>query len=158
MLDMSILLGSFGLILGHLVGDYIFQNDWMAKNKTNGPNPGPFFNLWCGAHANKTAIDYWQARSAWYTGNLACTVHCLLYTLAVFLFSYSFLTWWTYPVIFLAHWPVDRWRLAAWWMKNVSGQEKFASKEHPMFPWSIVVVDNIAHLLVLYGCALWGHL
>lgn len=26
---------SFGLILGHLVGDYIVQNDWMAANKTS---------------------------------------------------------------------------------------------------------------------------
>jgi hypothetical protein len=25
----------FGLLIGHLVGDYIFQNDWMAANKVN---------------------------------------------------------------------------------------------------------------------------
>jgi len=45
----------FEMLLGHLVGDYLLQNNWMAlgKSKYNG------------------------------MGWLTCTVHCVLYTLAV---------------------------------------------------------------------------
>ena len=106
----------FALILGHLIGDYIVQNDWMAANKTSRSWP--------------------------------CTVHCLLYTLACAATCFWFLPWWAYPVIFAAHWPVDRFRLAGRWMRNVSGQHAFATG--PMSPWSIVVVDNTLHLTVLF--------
>ncbi len=112
----------FGLLCGHLVGDYIVQNDWMAAGKTQ--------------------------------RSLPCTVHCLLYTLAVWGCSFWWMPLWGLAVCFAVHWPIDRFRLAAWWMRNVSGQAFFASKEHLMFPWSIVVVDNTAHLLTLFGIAL----
>lgn len=46
-------------ILGHFVGDYLFQNQWMATEKSF---PGK-------------------------RGDVACTVHVLLYTLAVALFT-----------------------------------------------------------------------
>jgi hypothetical protein len=29
----------FGLLIGHLLGDFIFQNDWLATNKSN-KHPG----------------------------------------------------------------------------------------------------------------------
>lgn len=32
---------SLAVLLAHLVGDYLLQTDWMAKNKAN-PHPGPF--------------------------------------------------------------------------------------------------------------------
>ncbi len=112
----------FGLLLGHLVGDYILQNDWQAANKTQ---------------------RHWP-----------CLIHCLLYTVSVWAFSFLWLPWWGLAICFLSHYPIDRYRLAAWWMKNISGQTHFASKEHPMFPWSVVMVDNIFHLLTLYLIAL----
>ena len=71
-----------GAILGHFVGDYLFQNQWMAVGKSQ---PGWF-------------------------GHKACTVHVLLYTFAVALF-----TGW-HPLfllaIFVPHWIIDRWSLA----------------------------------------------
>src|SRR5579863_428502 len=77
-------------ILGHFVGDYIFQNQWMAIGKSQ---PGKH-------------------------GHIACTVHVLLYTLAVALF-----TGW-HPLFLLVvavpHWIIDRWSLATYilWLKN----------------------------------------
>jgi hypothetical protein len=110
----------FGLILGHLLGDYIVQNDWMAAGKTQ---------------------RHWP-----------CFVHCLFYTLAVWACCF----WWVHSAwmlaVFAAHYPVDRWRLARWWMVNVSGQEAFATGI--LSPWSIIVVDNTLHLAVLFGVGL----
>lgn len=105
----------FFLLLGHLIGDYVVQNDWMAANKT--------------------------------TRTLPCLVHCLLYTLAVWACSFWWMPWWGLAVCFALHFPVDRWRLAVWWMKNVSGQKAFATG--PLAPWSFIVVDNVGHLIVL---------
>lgn len=134
---------TFGLILGHLVGDYILQNDFLAKNKRLWGTPWP-----TGIINTREAAT---ARSETRRGHLACTVHCLLYTLAVWAFSFTWMPWWGLLLCFGLHWPIDRFGFAAWWMKNVSGQAFFASKDHPMFPWSIVMVDNIFHLLTLYA-------
>jgi hypothetical protein len=152
-------LEGLGLLVGHLIGDYVVQNDWMAGNKTNPYPKGcrPCTNwhdgvggggLTAGTPEERDAWDrQWSAAAA---GELACTVHCLLYTLAVWAFTFWWMPWWGLAACFVVHWPIDRWRLARWWMVNVSGQRFFASPEHPLFPWSIVVVDNTAHLLTLF--------
>ncbi len=147
-----------GLLLGHLIGDYIVQNDWMAKNKTNGhpgAEPGvgylPDGSPIVAKETPSLMLDiqaFRDRRSAWTRGHLACTVHCVLYTLAVFATSFWWMPMWGLAVVFLAHWPVDRFRLAGRWMRNVSGQQDFASG--PLSPWSIIVVDNTLHLIVLF--------
>ena len=73
------------IFLGHMVGDYLLQNSWMAMNK--------------GA------------------SHLKCTVHCLLYTLAVVIFTWPYLhgVGWTL-FIFASHYPIDRWSLADKWL------------------------------------------
>lgn len=50
-----------GMLVGHLVGDYLLQNDWMALNKK-------FKN---------------------FEGRLACGVHCFLWTLSVLAFFFG---------------------------------------------------------------------
>ncbi len=144
----------FGLLVGHLVGDYILQNDWMAKNKVN-PHPGkePFSLLATVPIGPDDQKNWAKAKRDYRIGHLACFSHCLWYTIAVWGFSYWWMPWWGLLACFLVHFPIDRWRLAAMWMRNVSGQAFFASKEHPMFPWSIVVVDNVFHLVTLYVIA-----
>ena len=177
----------FALLLGHLVGDYIVQNDWMAANKTN-PHPGPHPNqgssglggmllyilgakayresvadlsrafVKCGAslpvpesewEAGVRRAEAWEADSRRYLiGHAVCTVHCLCYTLAVWLFTFHWMPWWGLFVCFAVHWPVDRFRLAKYWMERM-GQYSFATG--PLSPWSIIVVDNIFHLSTLYG-------
>jgi hypothetical protein len=148
------------LLLGHLVGDYIVQNDWMAANKVNTwhGEPPDWKRLPDGSvifgNCQETfqELNAWKyARRQWYLGHLACTVHCLLYTLAVAAFTFWWMPWWGYLACFLIHWPIDRFRLAKLWMTKVSLQEKFATG--PLSPWSIILVDNIWHLLTLYGIA-----
>lgn len=127
---------SLGLIVGHMVGDYIVQNDWMAANKGN-PWPG---SVWW---ASDDPIG-----KKWWTGNIACFVHCLCYTLSVWACSFWWMPWWGLLACFAIHFPIDRWRLAGWWMRNVSGQSAFANG--PLSPWSIIIVDNTFHLLTLF--------
>ena len=143
----------FALLLGHLVGDYVVQNDWMAKNKTNPyPETAVTDSGINTPHERLDELDRFKAQLlAWELGHAACTLHCFLYTLAVWAFSFWWMPAWGLAVCFAIHWPIDRFRLAGWWMRNVSGQAYFASDKHPLFPWSVVVVDNIFHLLTLYG-------
>ena len=73
-------------MLGHFVGDYLFQNDWMATNKWK---PG-------------------------WLGHKACTVHVFFYTCCLYLFVgwhplFLFINAAT-------HWVIDRWSLAKYWL------------------------------------------
>lgn len=144
-------MNGFGLLLGHLVGDYILQNDWMASNKTN-PHPGK--NHWpkgppkLGDGTVCEWIDYDCRRERWRTGHVACAVHCTLYTLAVWAFSWQWMPWWGLLACWALHFPVDRFRLASLWMRKVSGQTQFANGA--LAPWSVILVDNVYHLLCLY--------
>lgn len=136
----------FALLLGHLVGDYIVQNDWMAKNKSN-PRPS---DLWmCPLEADRQT--WMKGQIDYKIGHCACLVHCFCYTLAVWAFSFWWMPWWGLLACFAIHFPIDRWRLAAMWMRKVSMQKAFA--DGPLSPWSIIVVDNTFHLLTLFGIA-----
>jgi hypothetical protein len=78
-------------ILGHFVGDYLFQNQWMATGKSQ---PGM-------------------------KGHLACTIHVALYTFAVALFTGwhpLFLL-----IVAVPHWIIDRWSLAKYILKWKNG-------------------------------------
>jgi len=146
----------FFLLLGHLLGDYVVQNDWMAANKT-APLAGKPEHTLCqvpaadvgaataGAEACERA--YRAKVTAEWRGHLACTAHCWAYTAAVWACSFWWMPWWGLVVCFAAHWPMDRFRLAGHWMRTVSGQTAFASG--PLAPWSVIVVDNVLHLLTL---------
>jgi len=73
-------------MLGHFVGDYLFQNQWMATRKSLKGMPG----------------------------HIACTIHILLYIFAVALFvgwHPLFLL-----VVAAPHWIIDRWSLANYWL------------------------------------------
>ncbi len=157
----------FALLLGHLIGDYIWQNDWLAKNKTStAPDPGPMpYPATYVADAECTRrydvsenqawlVEYHKFLAAVWRGHLACTLHCLAYTLAVFVVCTPLvsLPWWFYAATFAIHWPVDRFGLARIWMTRFSGQTSFATGM--LAPWSIIVVDNTFHLLTLYALAL----
>jgi Protein of unknown function (DUF3307) len=105
-------------LIGHLVGDYLLQNDWMALNKKK--------------------------------SSFHCGVHCLIWATSVVLFAgWGWLPW---LVLLAVHFGQDRTNVIGWWMKTV-GQEKFASG--PCSPWSIIVVDNVWHVVQIWAVAKW---
>lgn len=118
------------MMLGHFVGDYLLQNRPMAlKKNANG------------------VIGF-----AW------CTLHCMLYVVAVAVFA-----WRADPLflglVFLSHWPIDRWSLAAKWLKLIRGRDlmaAFASKEKYRdlevgFACLVyAVADNTMHIVLLW--------
>jgi Protein of unknown function (DUF3307) len=77
-----------GIFLGHLLGDYVLQNNWMALAKNR--------------------------------STFRCLVHCLVYTAAV-----GALTSWRpawLAVVFLSHFPIDRWNLGEAWLRLIGGR------------------------------------
>lgn len=126
-------------IVGHLVGDYLLQNDWMALNKKKVSFP--------------------------------CVIHCLLWTAAVCLFS-GWYSWCVITALFITHFIQDRTNIIIWWMKII-GQSRFMKADElqlvintpresivPILsgavlkpglgPWSIIVVDNVFHILTIW--------
>lgn len=99
--------------IGHLVGDFLLQNDWMALNKKK--------------------------------SSLHCHIHCAVYTLTIWLFT----GWdaWSMAVCYIAHFAIDRSDVIDRYM-TIIGQERF--KTPPMWPWSVIAVDNTFHLLTLF--------
>lgn len=129
------------LLLGHLVGDYVLQNNWMAQRKGS--------------------------------SLFACLVHCLIYTASVCLFTEFSVAW--ACVVFLSHFPIDRWSLADKWGRLIRGRsltEFFVTAPEDMLRHGTVVggvthnilrgsftalvyvvIDNTFHLLLMVGGA-----
>lgn len=100
-------------IIGHLVGDYLLQNDWMALHKKQ--------------------------------NSVRCAIHCALWATSVCFFT-GWWAPWVWPALFIAHYAQDRTNVIAWWMDAV-GQKQF--RTGPCAPWSIIVVDNVWHIVSL---------
>lgn len=124
------------IVLGHLVGDYLLQNNWMAINK------GRYDTL----------------------GWLTCFVHCMLYTLAVCLITWTF-TWQWMLLVFCSHFFIDKFGLAEKYLKLVKGRslKNFLDRNYIMTEvlpittidagfttFVYVVADNTMHLLLMY--------
>lgn len=113
-------------LIGHLVGDYLLQNDWMALSKKS------------------------------FYGSLHCCVHCLLWTASVMLFAGWFslteksLAIWV--VLFFTHYFQDRTNIIEWWMDAI-GQKQF--RTGPCAPWSMIVVDNVWHIVTIWAVWRW---
>ena len=115
------------LLIGHLVGDYVLQNDWMAKTKSK----------------------------VGFVGMVACTVHCILYAAAVVAFvilggwrwhgSIGHSALLAFAVAFCTHYPIDRISAAKYWMKFY-GQ----TSTGPFAATIYVAVDNTFHLALMY--------
>lgn len=105
-------------IVGHLVGDYLLQNDWMAREKK---------------------------RDSW-----VCAVHSSIWGTAVTLFAG--LSWPAMWVLIITHFIQDRGNLVQKWMDLV-GQRDF--REGPCAPWSVIVVDNVWHIVTIWMVINW---
>lgn len=76
------------IIVGHMIGDYLLQSDWMALNK------------------KKSGIN----------GLIACIVHCLIWTVSVYAFCFrqvgSVLV---FILLFASHFVLDRTNIIKWY-------------------------------------------
>lgn len=122
-------------VLGHLAGDYLFQGRKVALEKT------------------KKSLS----------GIIWCTLHCLIYTTSICLFLWT-LNPLIVVLVFLSHWPIDRWSLASCWLKLIGGRsfvDAYKSKEkyHEIdLVFSCIVytvVDNTMHILLLFAIIKW---
>lgn len=139
----------FYLLCAHLLGDYVFQNDWMAAWKSAPSGKTTLEeDAWVLSHHGDPRMYALSGLESWskWRPSLACFTHCLVYTLCVALCSWWWMPLWGYVACFSAHYAIDRPRFAAWWMNNIACQKEFAKN---LAPWSIIVVDNSMHLLTL---------
>lgn len=165
-------LEGFGLLIGHLVGDYVFQDDWQAANKAN-PHPGPEpcpHEVWVTSSMPPAPEDqqwrdsederdrrlarqrvWWHENDDYRIGHLACLLHCVLYTFAIWLGAFWWIGWRGLLVVFIMHFIQDRWSWARTLMRWTR-HEAFATGK--LAPWSVVVFDGALHLVVLYLVAL----
>ena len=128
----------FEMLLGHLVGDYLLQNEWMAMTK------------------GKYTLEGW----------IAALVHCLIYTAAVCLFMWNFHLIWIVAV-FLSHFPIDKFVLGEKYMHYLKGKgmKDYVFKDTIRWGKSLTrydvleggftsvvytVTDNTMHLLLMW--------
>jgi hypothetical protein len=106
-----------------------------------------------------------------------CAVHCLIYTLAVTLTTWSSIHSWSWSLfIFLSHFPIDRWSLADKWLDLINGRslrdfivngkkdiptdldyENYHTLRAGFTALVYVAADNTMHLVTMYygGKLLW---
>lgn len=119
-------------IVGHLVGDYLLQNDWMALNKKNDASI-------CLIH---------------------CTIWVLCVSLfSGWIFYQNFTGGLIGLILFVTHFVQDHTNVIAWWMRLI-GQRKFMQADEldmmtfkiipGLGPWSIIVVDNVWHIFTIW--------
>jgi hypothetical protein len=78
-----------------------------------------------------------------------CAMHAVTYALPFILVGISPLQG---GLTAFTHYAVDVWGLGRWFMKH-TGHEEFATG--PLAPWSIVLTDQIIHLLCLQAIFLY---
>lgn len=125
-------------IIGHLVGDYLLQTDWMALNKKK--------RVW------------------------PCFVHCWIWAMVVMAFAgWHSLTLQKSQLIFgillTTHFIQDHTNVVSWWMRlKWKDQSKFMESDRLFLgshecdasiipglgPWSIIVVDNVWHIVTIW--------
>jgi hypothetical protein len=126
----------FELLLGHLVGDYLLQNKWMALTKS------------------KNTLEGW----------LAALVHCLIYTFAVCLFMWNFSLIWI-VVVFNSHFWIDKFALGEKYKMLIGSSTLKEFVHRPKWSeitrYDIVeggfasltytITDNTMHILLMWG-------
>jgi len=110
--------------IGHLIGDYLLQNDWQAMNKKS------------------------MSLKGWIT----CSIHSILYTLAVCLCT-SWWRWYLILLVFLSHFPIDKTYIVAKYMRLVGAFKRViddpaVDMNHKV--WAYLFVDNTVHLTLLW--------
>ena len=120
-------------LIGHLIGDYILQTDWIANNKT------------------------WKQRK-WF-GLFVAWLHAVGIIIAIFFCAalatktWTFWAPWKLVVIFLSHAIQDWTRAPRLWMDFCGQFIYFRDNLPEAYLWSVFVVDNVWHLVLLFVLA-----
>ena len=118
------------VVFGHFAGDYWFQNKKMQLNKSK---PGWLGHKWC-------------------------TLHCVIYTATVCWFIKDFHLA-TIILVWLTHWPIDRWSLVDKWFQLIGGrtfksaylsQDRFRGYDMIFTGIVYATADSILHLYLLW--------
>lgn len=116
-------------IIGHLVGDYLLQNDWMALNKKQRSFP-------CLVHCL-----IWTLSVMLFAGWIG-------FKDAGYKSEEYWFKGWVFLVLFATHFIQDRTQIIIFWMTKVNSQSKFV--QPPCGPWSVIVVDNVWHIVEIW--------
>lgn len=81
------------------------------------------------------------------SSNFACSIHVLAYMLP---FLFCGISWGGLLLIAGQHWMQDRTTMVQWFMDHTG---KGAFSQPPLGPWSVIVTDNIFHILWIAGVA-----
>ncbi len=128
------------LLLGHLVGDYLLQNNWMALNKAKFDTKG------------------------W----ISCLVHCFIYTVTLCLFTWNFDFRWVL-LIFSSHILIDKFGIVEWYLHNIKGRSikdcldmiefdlpgKGDTVQISITCFVYIVCDNTLHLVIMFYGNKW---
>jgi hypothetical protein len=156
------------LFIGHLIGDYFLQNDWMAVTKSQKGEKG---HLACDVHCAIYAFSV--ALCVWFAGWRIYATHGVLGGLVSWLLAWG--------IAFVTHWPIDRWGLAGKWMNlygqttldkldsihvrsykgstgvtDLDGVEIYAGPRHLFWAPVYIAVDNTMHLLLMWLLFSWA--
>ena len=95
--------------IGHLIGDYLLQNDWMAMNK----------------------------KSLSWKGFFCCFVHCFLWTISIMVCTGW--KWWIVIPVFYSHWIFDRTDFVVRYMNLIGAWARWDKKSETfVFPYLIM--------------------
>ena len=83
-----------------------------------------------------------KKRSSW-----ICAIHVLTYLIP---FLFTPMVWWQLALIGAEHFAQDRTAFVPWLMR-AKGSAAFV--QPPCGPWSVIVTDNILHVLFMAGVA-----
>jgi hypothetical protein len=112
----------YWLLCGHLVGNYIWQNEWMAEEKTKN-------KLVCLVHCLLYTSAIFMSSFWW------CPWE-----------------WMGLTFVFWCHFFMDYFALAREFMEYMEFSDQSVSATKPHNPWSIhvfIMADNTFHLLIL---------
>lgn len=117
-------------LMCHLVGDYMFQTDWQARNKHNGLGRDPIARRALVNHIVTYTLAYVPAL-IWVGGDHGAGVALL-----------------SAAAIGIPHFVQDDGRLIGLYLERVKGCDEGT------FPFVAAAVDQTLHLLALFGLAL----
>lgn len=127
---------AMAILLGHLVGDYIFQSHHVATEKLH----------------------------SWWWASVHGVLYGWAYVFVFWALGFSISSWALF-VIVTTHIVIDRYRLAKYvtWLKNQSFKHKFKLTDTgypesvPPFlsVWLLIITDNTLHLLINTAAIKW---